>query len=148
MKKQVIIPLILAVLVLISTYTISTQLVLGEEEFNDEILEIYIISPENTTYADVDIVLSCEFNKEIVFSSYSINGKENVTFTGDVIIPDLSAGGHKLIVYAQDQYGNAGVSETVVFTIKPFPSILVMISISLVGFIGLSLIIHAMRQKD
>ena len=39
------------------------------------------------------------------------------------------------------------IFETVVFNIKPFPSFLVIISISLVGFIGLSLLIHAMRQK-
>ena len=64
-----------------------------------------------------------------------------------VIIPDLSTGKHRLIVYAKDQFGNTGVSETVVFEIKPFPSFLVIISISLVGFIGLSLLIHATRQK-
>lgn len=148
MKKPIVRLLILAIFILISTFTIDTQLVFAQEEFNIEILEIYIITPENTTYADVDIILSCEFNREISQSSYSIDGKENVTFNGDVIIPDLSTGEHRLIVYAKDQCGNTSVSETVVFNIKPFPSFLVIISISLVGFIGLSLLIYTMRQKN
>ena len=148
MKKPVIRFLKYAIIFLISTFTINTQVVFAEEEFNIEIWEIYIITPENTTYADVDIILSCEFNREVSQSSYSIDGKENVTFNKDVIIPDLSTGEHRLIVYAKDQFGNTGVSEIVVFNIKPFPSFLVIISISLVGFIGLSLLIHSMRQKN
>ena len=79
MKKPVIRLLIYAIIFLISTFTINTQVVFAEEEFNIEIWEIYIITPENTTYADVDIILSCEFNREVSQSSYSIDGKENVT---------------------------------------------------------------------
>ena len=148
MKKPFTILLTLVLLLSINRHTIITQLVFAEKELNNEILEIHIFSPENTTYADVDIVLSCEFNREIIQSSYTVDNKENVTFTGDVIISDLSPGNHTLIVYAKDEFGNLGVSDTVVFTIKPFPSILVIISISLVGFIGFILIINAMKQKD
>ena len=53
-----------------------------------------------------------------------------------------------LIVYAQDQGGNEAVSETVVFTIKPYPSLLVIVSLALVGLIGLVFLVKAIKQKE
>ena len=128
--------------------TSSSDFLTEAEDSNLELLEIDVITPENTTYADVDLVLSCEFSKEITEVSFSLDGKENVTFVGDVILTDLSAGEHQLIVYAQYLSGNIGASEVIIFTIKPYPSILVIISLAMVGLVGLCLIISAIRQKD
>ncbi len=111
-------------------------------------LEVLVLSPKNTTYPDTDLVLSCQFNKEVTKTSYILDGVKNITFTGDIILTDLSPGNHQLIVYAQDQTGIIKASETIMFTIKPHPSILVVISLSLVGIVGLTLIITATKQKD
>ena len=110
--------------------------------------EVLVLSPKNTTYPDTDLVLSCQFNKEVTKTSYILDGVENITFTGDIILTDLSPGDHQLIVYAQDQTGTTKASELIIFTIKPHPSTLVVISLSLVGVIGLTLIIKAIKQKD
>ncbi|MCW3997276.1 MAG: hypothetical protein NWF10_01735, partial [Candidatus Bathyarchaeota archaeon] len=131
-----------------SLQAISTKYIsYGEDVFLGYPLEISVLSPENTTYPDVDVVLSCQFNKEVVKVSFSLDGLVNITFSGDIILTDLSAGDHQLIVYGQDLVGNIEVSDTIVFTIKPYPSILVMFSLFLVGLFGFSLIFHAIRQK-
>jgi nitrous oxidase accessory protein NosD len=109
---------------------------------------IAVLSPENKTYSDLDIIQSCQFNEEVIKTSYSLDGFENITFTGDIILSDLSPGDHQLIVYAQNLSGDIGASETIVFTIKPDLSILVMITLGLAGIVGLGLIIQAMRQKE
>jgi len=110
-------------------------------------LEVVVLSPKNTTYPDTDLVLSCQINKEAAKTSYILDGVENITFTGDIILTDLSPGSHQLIVYAQDQTGTTKASEPIIFTIKPHPSTLVIISLSLVGIVGLTLIIKAIKQK-
>jgi len=110
-------------------------------------LEVVVLSPKNTTYPDTDLVLSCQINKEATKTSYILDGVENITFTGDIILTDLSPGSHQLIVYAQDQTGTTKASEPIIFTIKPHPSTLVIISLSLVGIVGLTLIIKAIKQK-
>ncbi len=57
-------------------------------------------------------------------------------------------GSHQLIVFAQDQTGTTKVSEPIIFTIKPHPSTLVIISLSAVGIVGLTLMIKAIKQKE
>ena len=124
------------------TYT-STRLI-----SNMTTLEVLVLSPKNTTYPDTDLVLSCQFNKEVTKTSYVLDGVENITFTGDIILTDLSPGDHLLIVYAQDQTETIKASEAIIFTIKPHPSTLVIISLSSVGIVGLTLIIKAIKQKE
>jgi len=111
-------------------------------------LEVVVLSPKNTTYPDTDLILSCQINKEATKTSFILDGVKNITFTGDIILTDLSPGIHQLIVYAQDQTGTIKASETIMFTIKPHPSTLVVISLSLVGMVGLILIIKAMKEKE
>lgn len=111
-------------------------------------LEVLVLSPKNTTYPDTDLVLSCQFNKKVINTSYILDGKEKIPFTGDIILTDLFPGSHQLIVYAQDQTGTTKASEPIIFTIKPHPSTLVVISLSSVGIVGLTLIIKAIKQKE
>ncbi len=37
-------------------------------------LEVLVLSPKNTTYPDTDVVLSCQFNKEVTKTSYILDG--------------------------------------------------------------------------
>ncbi len=150
MKKLVLslASIILLILVFFSIQTIRAQQSPDEDHLRGVPIEVSIIQPENTTYADVDVVLSCQISKEVTMTSYSLDGQKNVTFRGDIILTDLSAGEHQLIVFAQDQAGNSVASETIVFTIKPHPSTLVIVSLALVGLIGLTLLIKAIKQKE
>lgn len=109
---------------------------------------ITILSPKNITYADVDIPFNCQYNTELFIVSYNLDESQNIPFEKDKILTDLSAGEHRLEVVVQSLDGNIEASENIIFTIKPNPSFLVIISLSLVGIIGLFFIIRAIRQKN
>lgn len=109
---------------------------------------ITILSPTNSTYTDIDIPFDCQYNKEIYIVWYSLDGAQNIPFEEDKILTDLSPGEHKLEIILQSLDGNIEASETIIFTIKPNPSLLVIISLSLVGIIGLGFIISAIKQKN
>jgi hypothetical protein len=137
-----------ALLLLFFSFQIINAQQISNEDISKIQLEISIIKPENKTYADVDVILSYEINKEVISTSYSLDGLGNVTISNDIILTDLSAGKHQLILYAQDQDGNVAASETIIFTIKPYPSMLVIISLSFVGLIGLVFLVKAIKQKE
>lgn len=109
---------------------------------------ITILSPTNITYTDVDIPFDCQYNTELYTVWYSLDESQKIPFEEDKILTDLSPGEHKLEIIVQSLDGNIEASETIIFTIKPNPSVLVIISLSLVGIIGLGFIICAIKQKN
>ncbi len=86
---------------------------------------IVISFPLNQTYSSTDIQLTLEVNKTVKWLAYSLDGEQNVTIIGNVTLPALSTGSHRLTVYATDQIGNTG-SKTVYFNIAPFPTVTVV----------------------
>jgi len=57
-------------------------------------------------------------------SGYGLDGRENVTITGNTTLSGLSNGLHGITVYARDEFENTGASETVTFNIEaPFPTV-------------------------
>ena len=109
---------------------------------------ITILSPENITYADIDIPFECQYNTELFIVSYSLDGSQNIPFEKNKILTDLSVGEHRLEVIVQSLDGNIEATKIIIFTIKPYPSFLVIISLSIVGTIGLIFIIQAIKQKN
>ncbi|MBM4400414.1 MAG: hypothetical protein FJ045_00510 [Crenarchaeota archaeon] len=88
--------------------------------------KIVILFPENKTYGEKDIQSVFTVDEPVSWMGYSLDGKDNVTVTGNVILAVLSEGSHSLTFYATDLVGNTGVSETVCFVIAPFPTVLVV----------------------
>ena len=86
---------------------------------------IEIIIPQNQTYGATDIQLTFIVNKTAKWFGYSLDGGQNVTIIGNVTLPALSNGSHRLTVYATDEVGNTG-SKTVYFNISPFPTVTVV----------------------
>jgi hypothetical protein len=91
---------------------------------------ISIVSPENKTYAMNNVSLTFTVDKPTTRMSYSIDGQNNITITGNTTIVSLSNGLHNITVYATNTYEYAGASETVTFSIAepepaPFPTTLV-----------------------
>jgi N-acetylneuraminic acid mutarotase len=84
---------------------------------------IVIMLPQNQSYGSTDIQLTFTVNENSTLA-YSLDGQEKVTIIGNVTLPALSNGSHRLTVYATDEVGNSG-SETVYFNIAPFPTITV-----------------------
>ncbi len=73
---------------------------------------ISVLSPQNKTYSEIDILLSLAVNEPTSEIKYSLDGKENVTIIGNKTLTGLSDGFHVLIVYATDTAANTGTSKT------------------------------------
>ena len=85
-------------------------------------LKITGLSIMNKTYSATEIPLSFAVNKATSWISYSLDGKTNVTTTGNFTLTGISKGSHSIIVYANDTTGNTGASETVYFSIADVTS--------------------------
>lgn len=83
---------------------------------------ISILFPENKTYDSTDVKSIFTVDETVVSMEYSLDGKERVPVTGNITLPVLSEGSHKLTFFAEDIVGNTGSSETVYFTIQLFPT--------------------------
>ena len=89
------------------------------------IQSITVISPENATYntAATPFNLPLEFDIDvpklgmITWMGYSLNGTENVTITGNMVIP-VGYGQHNVVVYATDVEGETLASEKIYFTVS------------------------------
>jgi len=78
---------------------------------------INILLPQNKTYITTSIQLTFTVNETTSWIGYSLDGAANVTITGNTTLLSISYGYHNIIVYATDNAGNTGASETVYFTI-------------------------------
>ena len=83
---------------------------------------ISVISPQNTTYLNVDVSLTFYDDEPTSWISYSSDGGTNVTIAGNTTLNGLPVGSHNITVYANDTVGNTGASQTVFFTIIQQPS--------------------------
>jgi hypothetical protein len=75
------------------------------------------LSLENKTYSQNALPLNFTIDQPTSWIGYSLDGKENVTITGNTTLTGIANGQHSLTVYANDTAGNRGVSQTVNFTV-------------------------------
>jgi hypothetical protein len=119
---------------------------------------ISVLNVENKTYGTSDLPLSYTVNEPDSQISYSLDGLVNVTFFGNTTLTGLSNGKHNLVVYATDDAGNVGASETVYFSVEapqpepkpkpePFPTTLVIASVSVVAIVVLGLLVYFKKRK-
>ena len=85
---------------------------------------------------------------EASWVGYSLDNQANVTVTGDVVLGDLSFGSHNVTVYANDTVGNMGASETLFFTVEPFPIIPVVAGIGITASVGVGLLVYFKKRKQ
>jgi hypothetical protein len=88
-------------------------------------------------------------NKPAVWMGYSLDGQDNVTINGNTTIDGLSNGLHNVTVYARDDLGNTGVSETVTFTVDaPFPvAPVTATSVAIVAVVGVGLFFYFKKRR-
>jgi parallel beta-helix repeat protein len=82
---------------------------------------VSVNSPQNKTYDTNSIPLTFTTDNNVLWAGYSLDGKENVTITGNTTLAALSTGPHSLSVSVNDSAGNTGTSETIYFTIAEKP---------------------------
>ncbi|MCW4044056.1 MAG: hypothetical protein NWE94_00890 [Candidatus Bathyarchaeota archaeon] len=103
---------------------------------------VAVVSPENKTYTSGNVSLAFTVDDPVAWAGYSLDGAENVTITGNITLTELAIGVHRVVVYANDTFGNMAASETVTFTVAPpisLPSahavaIVVAVAVACVGF--------------
>jgi ribosomal protein S8 len=111
-------------------------------------LVIHVLSPERRTYDTSSIPLNFTVNSALAQITYCLNGEKNVTVSGNTTLNGLANGDYALMVYAKDEAGNVGASETILFTVDvPFPTTLVIVSVITVAVVGIGLLIYFKKRK-
>jgi nitrous oxidase accessory protein NosD len=108
------------------------------------------LSPVNQVFNESSIPLLFTVDKQVKWIGYSLDGQDNVTISGNTTITDLLNGLHNVTVYARDEFDNMGASETIYFSVdlpEPFPTALVVVSITSVAVVGVGLLIYFKKRK-
>jgi parallel beta-helix repeat protein len=115
--------------------------------------KIAVLSPINQIYNDSNVILDINLDKAVNWTSFSLDGQDNQTFTGNITLSEFSNGSHNVTVYAQDTFGNIGSSETISFTIaKPesesFPVVpIAAVSTLAVALVAAGLLVYRKKHK-
>ena len=112
--------------------------------------EIRIFSPQNESYNSSSISLDFYVDKPILELSYSLDGNQNVTITGNFTIANLSNDLHNLTIYATDIFGNMGISQTINFIIavpELFPVLPVAAVFIAVALVAAGLLFYHKKHK-
>jgi hypothetical protein len=112
--------------------------------------KVSILSIENKTYSADSVPLNFTTSESISHSTYSLDGEENVTVAGNTTLTELANGEHNLTVYATDEAGNMGASETIYFTVdvpEPFPTTLVVASVITVAVYSIGLLVYFKKRQ-
>jgi hypothetical protein len=113
--------------------------------------EVSILSVQDQVYNSSQIPLVFTDNESTSLITYIMDGKV-FTIYGNTTLTGLQDGNHKLTVYATDNAGNAGASETIDFHVQvPLPpqtayGILPPLAAVLIG--GLSILIYLEKRKQ
>jgi hypothetical protein len=108
---------------------------------------ILVLTVENKTYKTADLPLNFTVNEETPQLTYSLDGQDNVTIAGNTTLSGLPKGDHILTIYAKDEAGNMGASETIYFSVEPFPTTLVVASVITVSVAGIALFVYFKKRK-
>ena len=110
---------------------------------------ISIVYPEAKAYKTSDVPLDFTVNETVSRISYSLDGHENITAAGNITLTRLSGGAHNVTVYATDEAGNIGASETIYFSVDVLFPTAVVLTVSGASIIaaGLGLLLHLKKRK-
>jgi hypothetical protein len=115
---------------------------------------VSFLSFENRTFKTSDIPLNFIVNQPVSKITYCLDRQENVTITGNTTLTELSNGDHNVTIYATNEAGKTGVSETITFTIakpelqpEPFPKPIFVAPIVSAAFVGAGLLVYFKKRK-
>jgi hypothetical protein len=113
---------------------------------------VTVMSPANQTYAADGVPLDFSVSESSPRMSYSLDGMENVTVSGNTTLSELPNGVRSIIIYAEDAFGNVGASETVAFTVAKhdtsLTALVIIITAAVVTGAGLLLYFKKRRIKS
>ena len=116
---------------------------------------ISVFSLENKTYYMSSVPLNFavdELNSQI---KYSLDGQENASIAGNMTLTNLPYGEHYITVFATDEAGNTGASETIYFTLsrepepEPFPTVSVAaVSVAVVVLVAAGFLVYHKKRMS
>jgi hypothetical protein len=125
--------------------------------------EILLLSPENKIYTvatsnTADIPLMFTSKERTSQLSYSLDGYENATIVGNITLTALPIGPHNVTLYARDDVGNVGVSETSLFAVTAdsesqaekelfSKTVLLAVSVATIAIVGIGLLLYFKKRK-
>jgi hypothetical protein len=111
---------------------------------------VSVLLLENKTYYISNMTLNFTSNELVSQASYSLDGQENVTIAGNTTLTNLPVGKHNVTVYATDNAGNTGTSETLFFTVKetePYTVVPLAVSVTTVAVVVAGLLVYFKKRK-
>jgi hypothetical protein len=109
--------------------------------------KITIVSPENKTYFTEDTALNFAVDEPVFSVHFMLDSGTPVEISGNTTLEGLAVGAHNVMVFGFDASGNMGSSETLFFTIEPFPTALVLASVITVAVVGIGLLVYFRKRK-
>jgi hypothetical protein len=109
---HIVLPLLLATLYMAATSMNANAC---------EHITIEILSPTNQTYSTNSIPLTFTVNRHTSWIGYSLDEQANVTICGNTTLTDLTDGTHCIVVYAKEECGPMGKSNTACFAVDTTP---------------------------
>jgi hypothetical protein len=79
---------------------------------------ITALSPANANYDSPNVPLTFIVNDSPAKVAYSLDKQANVTIDGNTTVTNLPNGSHNVTVYAWDNTGNVGSSQTIDFSVQ------------------------------
>ena len=112
---------------------------------------VKISSPKSKTYETNDISLTFTVDEISSWLGYSLDGAQTVTIDGNTTLTGLEVGTHNLTLYARDQSGLIGNSESVQFKIAnrfPIEIALSIIAAAVAACVGFLLYVKRGRLSE
>ncbi len=112
-----------------------------------------VLSPENKTYDVSSVQLNFTLNNSYSKVAFSVDGQPKATISENTTLFGLSNGSHNVTVYANDNFGNMGASETISFTVAvpaSFPTVPVAAgsAVSIAAVTAAGLILTRRRHRE
>ena len=109
---------------------------------------VSILSVENRMYENSDFLLEFAVDELGLNLMYCLDGGENVTLAGNATVMKLEYGAHMLTVFAEDDAGNVGVSETVYFSVaQSFPETLLAVAVVAAMVVNTGLLFYFRKRR-
>ena len=116
-----------------------------------DIPNLSILTLQNASYSTSNVPLIFTIDKPVSQVEYSLDGQPNVTVAGNTTLTELANGFHNVTVYAADEAGKTGASETVFFKVEvpePFPIMPIVVSVTVTAVVAVAVLVYLKKRKS
>jgi len=106
---------------------------------------IELSSPQNANYTTSSFPLNFTVDHSVTKIVYILDGQKSIPISGNTTVTNLPNGRHNVTVYATNEFGYTGVSNTLFFDVnasEPFPVVSVIAVSAIAVVVGASLLVY------